>query len=89
MGYYEPVDISITLGTLMEYSMLDKTLDNKEYILHHKENVDLIPFNLDLSSNLILLLMSSLIILQTVGILLLTVYSMIKVLYKDQSNHTF
>lgn len=80
MGYYEPVDIPITLGTLMEYSMLDKTLDNKEYILHHKENVDLIPSNLDLSSNLILLPMSSLIILQTVGILLLTEYSMIKVL---------
>lgn len=50
MGYYEPDDIPITLGTLMEYSMLDKTLDNKDYILHHKENVDLIPSNLDLSS---------------------------------------
>lgn len=50
MGWYEQDNIPITLATLMEHSMLDKSLDNNEYILHHKENVDLIPSNLDLSS---------------------------------------
>lgn len=50
MGWYDQDNIPVTIATLMEYSMLDKTLDNKDYILHHKENVDLIPSNLDLSS---------------------------------------
>lgn len=50
MGWKEQDDIPITLATLMEYSMLDKTLEDNDFILHHKENVDLIPSNLDLSS---------------------------------------
>ncbi len=50
MGWYEQDNIQTTLATLMEHSMLDKTLDNNDYILHHKENVDLIPSNLDLSA---------------------------------------
>ena len=49
MGWYDQDNIPVTIATLMEYSMLDKTLDNKDYILHHKENVDLIPSNLNLS----------------------------------------
>lgn len=50
LGYLDQDNLSVTIATLMEYSMLDKTLDNTDYILHHKENVDLIPSNLDLSS---------------------------------------
>lgn len=50
LGYLDSDNLSVTTATLMEYSMLDKTIDNKDYILHHKENVDLIPSNLDLSS---------------------------------------
>jgi len=49
MGYYNADDIPITLATLMEYSLMDKEIENKDYVLHHKENIDLIPSNLDLS----------------------------------------
>lgn len=50
MGYYDQDNLPVTLATLMEYSMMDKQIDNKDYILHHKEKVDLVPSNLDLSS---------------------------------------
>jgi len=50
MRWYEQDSIPINLATLMEYSMLDKTIDNKDYILHHKENINLISSNLNLSS---------------------------------------
>jgi chromosome partitioning protein len=50
MGYYNQDEIPITLATLMEHSMMDKPIEEKNYILHHKENVDLIPSNLDLST---------------------------------------
>lgn len=50
LGYLDQDNLPVTIATLMEYSMLDKTLDSTDYILHHKENVDLIPSNLDLSS---------------------------------------
>lgn len=50
MGYYEQDNIPVTLSTLMEYTMQDKEINTRDYILHHKENVDLIPSNLDLST---------------------------------------
>ena len=37
-----------TVATLMEHTINDVSL-NENYILHHKENIDLIPSNLDLS----------------------------------------
>lgn len=49
MGYYNADDIPVTLATLMEYSLMDKTIENKDCVLHHKENIDLVPSNLDLS----------------------------------------
>ena len=49
MGYYERDNIS-TLANLMEQSINDKPIKASEVILHHQENVDLIPSNLDLSA---------------------------------------
>ena len=48
MGVYEQDDIE-TLETLMENVIYDSPLNIKETILHHKEGVDLIPSNLELS----------------------------------------
>ena len=49
MGYYETDNIP-TLANLMEQSINDEPVKADEVILHHEENVDLIPSNLDLSA---------------------------------------
>lgn len=49
MGYYETEDIP-TLANLMIDSINDKELNIQNVILHHEENIDLIPSNLDLSA---------------------------------------
>lgn len=49
MGYYE-TDNMLTLANLMMDSINDKSIDVQSVILRHKENVDLIPSNLDLSA---------------------------------------
>ena len=49
MGYKNQDDMKYTLATLMDNSIQDKILNTDKCILHHKENVDLIPSNLDLS----------------------------------------
>ena len=49
MGYYNTDNIP-TIATLMEQSINDKALNTNEVILHHKENIDLIPSSLDLSA---------------------------------------
>lgn len=50
MGYYDQDSIPITLANLMEKSMYEDKIDTDKAILKHKENVDLIPSNLDLSA---------------------------------------
>lgn len=50
MSWYEQDKLPLTLADLMEQSMNDEPIRAKEAILHHKENVDLIPSNLDLSA---------------------------------------
>ena len=50
MGYYETDNLELTLADLMEQSINDEQITAKKAILHHKENVDLIPSNLDLSA---------------------------------------
>lgn len=50
MGWYDQDKIPITLATLMEHSIEDKEINNLDFILHHNENVDLIPSNLALST---------------------------------------
>lgn len=50
MGYYETDKLPMTLADLMEQAINDKDINVKGAILHHNENVDLIPSNLDLSA---------------------------------------
>ena len=50
MGWYKQDEIPITLADIMEQSMNDEDIQLKDVILKHKENVDLIPSNLDLSA---------------------------------------
>ena len=49
MGYDEMID-KVSLSNLMERAISDKDINTKEAILHHNENLDLIPSNLDLSA---------------------------------------
>ena len=49
-GWYNSDELKYTLSDLMEQSMNDDEIKTKECILHHKENVDLIPSSLNLSA---------------------------------------
>lgn len=49
-GWYNSDELKHTLSDLMEQSMNDDEIKTKECILHHKENVDLIPSSLNLSA---------------------------------------
>ena len=49
LGYNRPDDISITLSTVMQNIIDDKTLDVSQGIIHHSEGVDLLPSNIELS----------------------------------------
>lgn len=50
MGWYNQDQLSMTIADLMENEINDNPIDCKNAILHHNENVDLIPSNLDLST---------------------------------------
>ena len=50
MGYYNQDELQNTIGTLMSDTICDNEINVQEAILHHKEGVDLIPSNLDLSA---------------------------------------
>ena len=50
MGWYEQSDYRYSLANIMEGIINDKPINIEESVLHHKENVDLIPSNLDLSA---------------------------------------
>ena len=49
MGYYDQDNIPVTISTLIERTLTDKDANPKEAVLHHKENVDLVPSSLNLS----------------------------------------
>ena len=49
-GWYNEDELKYTLSDLMEQSMNDEEIKTKKSILHHKENVDLIPSSLNLSA---------------------------------------
>lgn len=55
MGWYDTNEL-ITLATLIENYIYSKEMNVKDSILHHKENVDLIPSDLGLSAQEIPLL---------------------------------
>ena len=50
MGYYNQDELQNTIGTLMTDTIQDKEIKTEDAILHHKEGIDLIPSNLDLSA---------------------------------------
>ena len=50
MEWYNSDELPLTLADLMEQSMNDKPIYFDKAILHHKERLDLIPANLDLSA---------------------------------------
>ena len=49
MGVHDTDNIP-TLATLMECYIQDRNIDTDSAIIHHKENIDLLPTNLDLSA---------------------------------------
>ena len=49
MGFYDEDNIPITLSTLIERYIDGEDIKPEESILHHKENIDLMPSNLNLS----------------------------------------
>ena len=50
MGYYNQEELQNTIGTLMYDTICDNEVRAEDTILHHKEGIDLIPSNLDLSA---------------------------------------
>lgn len=49
MGFYDQENIPVTISTLLDRTMNDEDVNAEEAILHHKEGIDLIPSNLNLS----------------------------------------
>jgi len=50
MGWHNLEEISNTLATILEETINDKEINFDDVILYHKEGLDLIPSNLDLST---------------------------------------
>ena len=50
LGYEEPDEMEYSLATLMLNIVNDEKLNIEKTILHHKEGVDLIPANIELSA---------------------------------------
>ena len=49
LGYHRPDDLPVTLSTIMQDIIDDKSVDVTQGILHHNEGVDLLPSNIELS----------------------------------------
>lgn len=49
LGYIEPDDIGVTLATIMMNVINEEEFEVTDGILHHQENVDLLPSNIELS----------------------------------------
>lgn len=49
LGWQQPDDLSPTIATQLEKVVADKTIIQGEGILHHKEGIDLMPANIELS----------------------------------------
>ena len=50
LGYEEPDDLRITLATMMMDVINEEEINLEDGILHHQENVDLLPANIELSA---------------------------------------
>lgn len=49
LGYSEPDKLEVTLATIMEWTLNEEDFDLTAGILHHKEGIDLLPANIELS----------------------------------------
>jgi ATPases involved in chromosome partitioning len=49
LGWQQPDELSPTLSSMMEQVIEDKPISHQEGILHHKEGMDLMPANIELS----------------------------------------
>lgn len=49
LGYPEPDKLGVTLATIMEWTLNEEDFDVTTGILHHKEGIDLLPANIELS----------------------------------------
>ena len=52
LGYVEPDDIGTTLATIMMNIINDEEIGEEEGILHHEEQLDLLPANIELMPHL-------------------------------------
>lgn len=50
LGFHEPDNLSVSLATLLAKTMLEESYEAREGILHHREGVDLMPGNIELSA---------------------------------------
>lgn len=48
LGYHNPDELPLTITSVMQNILLDKTFNPHEGILHHTEGVDLMPANIEL-----------------------------------------
>ena len=49
MGFQNPDELEITLASVMEKVVNEESFDLSEGIIHHKEGVDMLPCNIELS----------------------------------------
>lgn len=49
LGFPTPDKLPVTLATVMGKTLMDEPVPSKEGILHHTEDVDLMPANIELS----------------------------------------
>ena len=49
LGYRDPDSLDYTLASVMGHIMKEEDYDKDEGILHHDENVDVLPCNIELS----------------------------------------
>ena len=50
LGYLEPDELGVTLATIMTKVINEDEISEEDGILHHQENVDLLPANIELST---------------------------------------
>ena len=49
MGYREPDELETSLANILDLLMNDENIEIQKGILHHEENIDLMPGNIELS----------------------------------------
>src|SRR5690606_8067645 len=50
LGFHEPDSLSVSLATMLVKSMAEESYEPNEGMLHHREGIDLVPGNIELSA---------------------------------------